>query len=585
MTNAIDWATKNIIFDEATALVGKFDIQKYRMLARPLLELDNIRTKRMVLYKASSAGGTVFMQIAMCYWLDQRPGNIQCVMQSGDAAGEWMKTRGKKWINRIPTLRDTMSNDKYAQTNSLYLWPHQFLLLCGPGENAQQSKQVNRVIFDEAHVKDFEEGTIASFEERMAKRWNRMSLIVTTAADEGKECDRYYYQGGQNEFHLCCPKCHNLVWPLWEEDSKNEYNGEKVFHFDMETMDVLFCCPFCQARYEDSSRDRYALHEGADYVCKNPTHLVENESFRFNCFGAWWMNWSGHLVKYREALEAVKLGNLEPHENWIKKRLTKSYRAEIPDLGEGTGANDYKIGSVWITEQEKFRDCAIDVQEAPRHYWMQCDEWLRNGDSRRVDYQKLSTWQQVREFQLHHGVLSSDTYCDAGHEMHEVFGKCEEYGWYAMFADGDDDFEHEISNPLGKHLPKLRVRHPYSMTQEEDAYSGKHVKRIQRYRNIPAGYCLSRHWSKYTMGGYLMAAKAGQSRYYGIASDINSEYTAQLNSYAYVKQQNKKSGVWEVILKQVRTEDHSFGTSSTCMLGAVIRGFFPLAETKIEKAA
>lgn len=549
------------------------------------MSIDDIRIKRNIWLKASSALGTVALQIAMSFWLDQRPGSIQCAMQSDDSATEWMKTRGKKWLRRIPSLWETMSNDKYSATNSLWLWPSQFLLLCGPGENAQQAKQVTRFCSDESHVKDFTEGALASFEERMSKRWNRYALHVSTAADEGKEVDRYYYAGGQNEFHMACPKCHNLVWPLWEEDAKTEYNGEKVFHFVDGSTEVLFCCPFCQSRFTDSSRDRYALHEGADYVCKNPTHLTENESFRWNCFGAWWMPWDGHLAKYREAIEAAKLGNLEPHENWIKKRLTKSYRAEIPDLGEGTGQNDYKVGDVWIVKDEKLRDCSIDVQAAPRHYWIQVDEWQRNGDSRRVDYQKLTSWDQVRAFQEHHGVLSSDTYCDAGHEMHEVFGKCEQYGWYAMFSDDADDFDHELTNPIGKHLPKIHVRHPYSMTQPEDAYSGKAVKRIQRYRNIPAGYCLSRHWSKYTMGGYLMAAKSVQARYYGIASDINPEYTAQLNSYAYVRQQNKKSGVWEVILKQVRVDDHSFGCSSLTMLGAVIRGYYPLSETKTEKAA
>lgn len=584
--NALQFAHKKIIFSESSPITGRFNIANYRMLEKPLLALSDIRVKRMVWYKASSALGTVALQIALAYWLDQTPHSIQVSMQSDDDADEWSKTRGKRFILGIPSISETLASDKYAVTNALWQWPHRFLKITGPGENAQQAKQVTYLATDESHVDAFKEGALASFEERMSKRWNRMGLHVTTAADEGKEVDRFYYLGGQNEFHLRCPSCNELVWPLWEEDARNQYNGERVFHFGEGYETVAFVCPHCEhGVYNDTSRERYALHEHADYVCKNPDHLPENESYRWNCFAAHWIPWSEQLNKYREALEAAKMGNLQPHENFVKKRLCQSYRPEIPDLGDGCGSSDYVVGSVWITEHEKLRVCSFDVQASEgRHYWGQVDEYLRNGASRRVDYARISSWESCRAFQQQHSVRDEDTYCDAGHEMREVFGRCAQWHWYALLSTDDNEFLHYITDPRTKE--KTPVRLPYSMTQLEDSMSGKKVEKVTFTRGIPPGYCISRRWSKPVIGGYLMALKAGNSRYYGIAKDINPDYTAQLNSYTFASERNKKTGALNVFLKQVKAQDHSFATSSQCLLGAVIKGYFPLSQsTQTEEKA
>ncbi len=576
--NPLEWAHKKIVFDEATALIGKFDISKYRMLEKPLLALDNIKIKRMTVLKASSAGGTVFMQIAMCYWLDQRPGSIQCAMQSGDDATDWMKQRGRKWLNRIPSLKETLSADKYATTNTLWQWPHQFLLFTGPGENAQQAKQVTHLITDESHVDEFKEGALASFEERMSKRWNRMALHVSTSANAGKEIDRFYYMGGQNEFHFRCPKCTKLFWPLWDEESKTYYNGHRVFIYKDGDIEPFVACPHCDESYSDTSRDRYALHEGADYVRMNTGNLEENESFRWNCFAAHWMSWAGHLAKYRESIEAARMGQLEPHENWVKKRLCQSYVPRIPDLGEGCGSTDYKLDSIWITEHPQLRVGSFDVQDSGGfHLWAQADEFNQVGDSRRLAYDRLSSWADARAFQQHYGIANRDTFCDAGHRMREVFAQCAVWEWYALFADDSTEFAHKVTDARTHEV--TIIRKPYSQTQIEDPMSGKNGSNvIIRAGRIPKGMCGSRHWSKFAFGSYLMALKAGNGQYYGIASDINPEYSAQLNSYTFSIVLNKTTGVRTTILRQVKVDDHSFSTSSMNLVGATIGGYFPLSK-------
>lgn len=134
--NPLVFAHRKIVFDEASPITGRFDISKYRMLEKPLRDLGNIHIKRMVWYKASSALGTVALQIAMAWRLDQRPGNIVAVMQSDDDAKDWMATRGRKWLKRIPGILDTMANEKYNATLGRWLWPYQWMLVTGRRERA-----------------------------------------------------------------------------------------------------------------------------------------------------------------------------------------------------------------------------------------------------------------------------------------------------------------------------------------------------------------------------------------------------------------------------------------------------------------
>lgn len=108
---------------------------------------------------------------------------------------------------------------------------------------------------------------------------------------------------------------------------------------------------------------------------------------------------------------------------------------------------------------------------------------------------------------------------------------------------------------------------------------GKKKLRLVRPRpgKLPEGFCYSRLWSKPVIGNVLMMLKSDKSeRYYGIAKDFPSDYEAQLHSYVITITRLKTTGAERRFLKQVRTQDHSFATSSMCIVGAIIAGSFPL---------
>ena len=46
---------------------------------------------------------------------------------------------------------------------------------------------------------------------------------------------------------------------------------------------------------------------------------------------------------------------------------------------------------------------------------------------------------------------------------------------------------------------------------------------------------------------------------------------------------NKKTGAESVIVKQVKHHDHSFGTTSTSIILAMVAGFYPLGDEQQQK--
>lgn len=585
-----DFATKHIVFSKTSPVTGPFRLSMYPFLGKPMDASDDIRIKRLVIFKSSSCLGTVLGQIINAKRIACDVGDQKMVCQTDDDSSTWTKTRGKEWLESIPTIeRLVKTSEKYPKTQDLWMFRHKFLEISGPGINSAQSIQVRYVQTDESHLEAYPNGRLVEFEKRMGGRWDSQSTHITTAPDEGREVDGFYNDGTQDEWHLRCGKCNNLIWPLWEDRAQKHYNGERIFHWDesqseTETLDsIRAVCPHCSAVHMDNDRERYALCRDGDYVTMNPDANIEYASFRWSVFGGGhWISWRGLLAEYLAAIRAAKMMDLKKHEDWVKKRECFAYKHEPPDMGDGDGQSDYKVGSVWITEHDKFRDCSFDVQDQDGfHLWGQVDEFDRSGASRRVDYQKLLSWDEARAYQQHHTVLDSDTYCDAWHRMREVFGKCATYHWYALFAEDASEFAFEKTDT--KTRERLLLRYPYSKVAVEDPMSGKNSQKLViTGGQIPKGFCGSRRWSKPTIGGYLMALKAGKSHYYGIATDLNPEYAAQLNSYTYASDYNKKSGVTSVILKQVKVQDHSFATSSMCVLGAIIKNHFPLSILQTE---
>lgn len=588
---ALDYARKKIFFWANSPIGGGFDERRYPFITEPLLKLSDIRCRSFTLYGPSQSMKTVLLQIATAYRLDMERASVLAVAQSDDDSRSFSKVKMTPFLERIPDLINTLKADKNSRTINEWLWPSHELIISGPGENAQNSKSVRFLHTDEAHLWNVVyPGALAALEGRMGDRWDSSALHCTTAANSGTEIDILYHKGNQGEWHVQCIHCEKLIWPLWIEESRAEYNGEEVFHWkdtgsEDEILDSIhIVCPHCGKAIEDNLRNRVDMDRGACYVSKNPGAAAMYASYRWNCFAPRWKPWRTLLARYFNALASVKLGELSVYEEWVKKYLVRSWSGQFPELGDSTRGPKYTSAQVAITEDE-IRTLSIDVQEGTEgegfHVWCLAEQFKKDGTSKRIEYQKLKTWDDARAMQLRLGIKDIHVGVDCGDlRGREVFAVCEMNHWLALKSGDEVVFSHIARRPGAT---DIAISNPYfSATGIENVHIGKHqaprVIQIRRGGKVPDGYCLARAWSKPNVYGLLFVLKAGQEREYGVPSDIGNDFQNQIHSYIKSEVEDKttrtlKKTVWI----RIKKTDHAFVCAAQGIVIALISGFFPLA--------
>ncbi len=583
----LDFATKHIRFDESSDITGPFRIETYPFLRNPMAASDDIACRRLVIFKASSCMGSVLGEIINTKRVLCDVGNQIMICQTDDKAENWSKTRGKQWLKSIGDINRLISNDKYAITNRLWMFRHKWLMISGPGINNAQSDQCRYLQSDESHLEAFGPGCLVEWEKRMGGKWNRQATHITTAPAAGKEIDTFFLAGDQNEWHWRCPKCSKLVWPLWEDDSREHYNGLQVLTNFGSAMH--FICPHCESVLPDTSRNRYELVRDGDYVSMNPSAPRETQSFRWSAWGAaHWMSWREHHIEYRAALEAAKLGDLKPIEDFTKKRKCISWKPYLPDFGDERGKNDYKLGDVWAVN-ESVLILSADFQAGKgsegAHLWNLVTQWCSNGDSRRLAWRKVETFGLMDATQAEFGVENKNVYIDSGHDNRLVFRECGKRQWYSTRGSDADEIAqvvtHVRENGRWRLLDKpIKHMMPYSKPEPQSGIVGE--RQPERLRGLHKGrlpygwaYCIV--MANPALYGYLAALIGGTSgRYFGIASDFPKEYVENMPAFIPVITKDKR-GIEHVTWKKIR-EDHAFDCEVIALVGAMRSGMFPLAK-------
>lgn len=594
--NTLDFARKHIRFNKpATPITGPFRIENYRFLEKPMRTADDIRVRMMVVLKASSSMGSVLGEIINTKRVACDVGDQIMVCQTEEKAENWSKTRGKDWLKAIPNIARMIANEKYAITNKLWQFRHKDLFIFGPGINNAQSDQVRFLQTDESHLDAYLPGALTEWGKRCGGKWHSQQTHITTAADEGKEISNFYLDGNQDEWNLRCPKCSLLIDPIWSDEDalKRKYNGVPVFVFGENDTSPILVCPHCSHVTHDTDKERFILNTDGDYVEANPSAAIAIRSFRWPVFAMHSISWQGLLAEYRASIIAAKLGDLKPHEDWIKKRECRIYVRALPNFGGDKGVNDYRLGDAWETTEEKRRFIGADFQagsgDEGAHIHAVCTEYDRLGNSRRVEYRRLDTFEQLHQMAVTLGVMEAKVdgkltgkgtcvIVDSGHENRLVFRECSKYGWYAY--RGSDLEQFHITTIDGK-----QVSHPmpYSVPKPESGIVGE--KQPDRLRGVtkgglPAGWAYCIVGDNNALYGYLSALIGGSSgRYFGIASDMPEFYTANMPAFIAINETDKKTNKAKPITWKKVRKDHPWDCEVMILALAMKHGFFPLANS------
>lgn len=585
ITDAISYARKHVYFWQASPISGPFDDAKYPFIRSPLLSLDDIDAKESVIYGPAQSFKSVFLQIATAYRLAVSQNTVLAIAQSDDDADEFAKVKLNPFLERLPHLMETQVG---KHTINLWRWPNHELIISGPGTNAQNSKSARYIHTDESHL--YKLGTLAALTDRSGQRWNRHGLHVTTAADEGTEVDVKWHQGNQQEWHVRCLHCNALFQPLWEEESRRVYNGHRVFQWldngsETETLDsIKMVCPKCDKPIENTPRNRVMMDDGADYIAGNPAADKSTLSFRWNAFASRYKPLRDLLSIYLKAIESAKLGDFKPYENWVKKQEVRTWTGEVPSVGSSSVGRDHSLSQIEVAEGDLVVGSCDIQSEGGFHIWALADVWHPNGDSKRLSYDKLASFDDLRAWQLRHGVKDFDAKkdrhpfmaLDHGHLESDTFAACARWNWLALKSTGEDGFSHVVKR---RNLPDLIIEKPWSVVRAGNPLLGKS-------NSQNAKLCATRLWSKDRIYSMLYKLKNGDTtRKYGIAEDINPVFVDQLHSYSQAITTDKKTGGVKQYWRQTRKNDHAFICAAQSLLMALIHGVYSAPDITLATSA
>jgi hypothetical protein len=308
-------------------------------------------------------------------------------------------------------------------------------------------------------------------------------------------------------------------------------------------------------------------------------------------FAAHWISWREMLIESNSAMDAAKLGNLKPWEDYEKKRLCKIYVPRLPDFGDAKGNRDYRLGDVWQPGGETLRVLSCDPQAGkagePAHRHALVTEWDRQGNSRRVCYRRIDTAAQLHEMAAEFGVsegkpgTNSHVIIDSGHEPRRTFRECGQFGWYA-FKGSDLQQFHAIKQGIGADAMNVTHPMPYSQPEPQSGVVGEALPksaRKVRVGRLPDGwaYCITSHNPE--LYGYLYALITGTSgRYFGIAQDMPECYVKNMPGFMPLIEPDKKTAtVKKIVWKKIR-EDHYWDLEILALVIAIRSGFFPLGK-------
>ena len=580
ITNALEYARKHVYFWQSSPIAGAFDDAKYPFIRKPLLSLDDIDVRETVIYGPAQSFKSVFLQIATAYRLAVAQNTVLAVAQSDDLAEEFAKVKLNPFLERLPHL---FNSQVVKHTIGLWRWPNHELIICGPSENQQQSKSCRFLHTDEGHI--YKYGALAALTDRMGQRWNRHGLHVTTAADSGTEIDTKFHQGNCAEWHVRCIHCNALFQPLWEDESRRVYNGHRVFQWldngsETETLDsIRFVCPHCDKPIENRPRNRVEMDDGADYISGNPGADRSTISFRWNAFASRFKPLRDLLSIYLKAIESAKLGDFEPFKNWKKKQEVITWKGELPDIGITTIGRDYATGQIEVKEPDLVVG-SFDVQSKNGfHIWALADIWHEDGDSKRIAYDKLFSFDDLRAWQLKHGIKDfNPKTCkhpamigDCRHKQQEVFAAAARWNWLAAQSDDAEGFAHIIQR---RNLPELTIMKPWSKVMPGDSMIG---------RNLEKGrprYCPLITWSIPRMYPFFHALKNNETpRKYSIATDISQDFVDQVHSYIKSTSFDKKTNSKESeTFRKIKKDDHAFICGTQSLMLAMIHGVYSVPD-------
>lgn len=555
-----EWASENVENPKAWTHFGMFSVDLSRHFIGPFQALLDDRIRRVCIRKPTQTGGSVISDIWAVYLAVNSPAPSMWVMQSQDMMRDHAESR------LVPLFRDHCKAAAALLPDDVRKLKKQGVMLKngmpiyfqGPSLKRLQSKGICYMVGDE--VWEWEPGRIGQAVARLGafdKLLRSKALLVSQGGNAGTEWETWDSSSSMCEWMAKCESCGKYQVPVFgkKRDDGSRYglvwnknahtkNAEGKYNYGEIVASSRYECQFCGHGHVDQAKTQAGWNLNGVYEAQNKSPVPSVAGFHWH--GVMVKNWPEIIIAFLQAQEALKRGSDSQLQDFVKKIEARHWNQDELHQSEKIQLADYNPD--W--PDEKFRFMTIDVMD--NYMFFVIRAWALSGESRRIAFGKISTWDDIKALQAQHKVKDWNVFLDArdGEITSVVLAKCVENKWFGIMGSGADSFTREVV-VKGR---RIRVKCSF-IVNKKDIFRG----------TAKAGKSFARYflWSNSTFKPVMKNLRDGKGAPWklGRGQGLNAsdeEYDIQMHSEYLMTESDKRGFERKVWTKVKGRENHAW---------------------------
>ena len=593
--SVVEWCKKHVRMPYS-AIQERFDLDRARYIELPLEYgggnqiLNGSRVWMTTVIGAVQSSKSTLEEALACYFISQDPGPMMWNFQTNDDASEAAKMRLMSLFyatEPVAKLLPPKFSTKMVSFDRLAL-----IIQGAEARSNLQSKSIRIQINDEFWM--WPHGHVGEALKRVTAFWNKVVVNVSTGAVVGSEAHQTFLNGTQHEWMFTCRCCGKQQkyhikraaqgdkgGLTWDDDARVDGSWNKQRVKDS----VRYECDNekCSHVYYDTAIDRENMLHSSEYVQQNFNPKPGEVSFHYNAMTVPWIRWADLAEEFLTATATAHRGDLRLLQEFVQKRLADFWENRPLDDEVVVTPGGYFLGEMPVWDDEYIRFGGADVQDD--HFWVVMRAYALNGDSKMVSCGRIDTWEELRQFQLDHGIpreRSKQFHVDSsfgpqGMGPRAVYYQCCVYGWTAL--QGDDRIYFELLDAK----TGLKKQSAYGPMKLGDPLIGLRnqdlIKRKIDPRKMIMRACPVFRWSNPSIKDILDHQLRGKGAKFENPDNVPEEWKqhmeAEVRRVGWDKKTGKPAVYYEIL---GRKPNHLRDCECECLFGALKAGLIDAAE-------
>jgi len=328
-----EWAEEHLYLpSSASPKPGRYSTDTTPHVREPLEAYTDPETTFVILCWAAQSAKTTTELVCKCFNMANYDGNQIFLMPSETMAKSYSETRLQPIIEATPALKDLKprQRDKYKKLE-MHMANGVINLIGGASPANLASRSAGRLFTDEidklkAELKNEADPLSLLFERAKWFPDKKIFLTSTPTVPEG-HIWVWFEKGTQEHYYVPCPECEEYFTPDWYKDMKWIQDDDEEMSLEERAQTAYLQCPNPECGFHIKDKHKYEMLEEGKWIAHNERATKRMRSFHYNEIMSHITKWSDLVLKFLQAVEKKRKGDLSELKNFINSSLAQPWLA------------------------------------------------------------------------------------------------------------------------------------------------------------------------------------------------------------------------------------------------------------------